>query len=71
MKIYDRMTMAFIAGVIDTVWYVMVALVLAETSIIDKVRENSIMVDRLIGLFLLVFGVLLLIELLDVEYFNL
>ena len=71
MKIYDRITMAFIAGVIDTVWYVMVALVLAGTSIIDKVRENSIMVDRLIGLFLLVFGVLLLIELLDVEYFNL
>jgi threonine/homoserine/homoserine lactone efflux protein len=49
----DRLTMAVLAGLIDTTWYVLVAAVLAGTPIIDKLRENSILIDRIIGTVLL------------------
>ena len=35
-----RFIMAIMAGVIDTIWYVLVATVLAGTSIINKLRAN-------------------------------
>ena len=58
----DRIIMAVIAGLIDTVWYVLVATFLAETSIIDKLRANSTLVDRIIGSALLVLAILLIVK---------
>ena len=48
------MIMASIAGLIDTIWYVLVATVLSGTVIIDKLRENSTLIDRMIGTVLLI-----------------
>ena len=56
----DRVIMALIAGLIDTVWYVLVAAVLSGTVIIDKLRKNSILIDRMIGTVLLVLALALI-----------
>ena len=58
----DRIFMAIVAGLIDTVWYVLVATFLAGTSIIDKLRANSTLVDRMIGSALLVLAILLIVK---------
>ena len=49
MNQLDRLVMALLAGIIDTTWYVLVATVLAGTSAIDKLRSNSVLIDRIIG----------------------
>jgi len=56
----DRMIMASIAGLIDTIWYVLVATVLSGTVIIDKLRENSTLIDRMIGTVLLILAFVLI-----------
>ena len=58
----DRIFMAIVAGLIDTVWYVLVATFLAGTSIIDKLSANSTLVDRMIGSALLVLAILLILK---------
>ena len=59
MSQFDRIVMAFIAGIIDTVWYVLVAAVLSGTIFIDKLRENSTLIDRFIGTVLAILAFLL------------
>ncbi len=59
MSQFDRIVMAFIAGIIDTVWYVLVAAVLSGTIFIDKLRENSTLIDRFIGSVLAILAFLL------------
>ena len=56
----NRVVMALIAGLIDTVWYVLVAAVLSGTAIIDKLRDNSVLIDRMIGTVLLVLALALI-----------
>tara|TARA_B100001250_G_scaffold388183_1_gene386225 strand:- start:1306 stop:1917 length:612 start_codon:yes stop_codon:yes gene_type:complete len=48
----DRFFMALLAGIIDTTWYVLVAAVLAGTPLIDRLRSNSVIIDRIIGIVL-------------------
>ena len=57
-----RFIMAIVAGVIDTTWYVLVAVVLAGTSIVDKLRENAVIIDRSIGTVLLMLAILLIVK---------
>ena len=59
MNQMERIIMAILAGlidttwyVLDTTWYVLVAAVLAGTPLIDKLRSNSVIIDRVIGLVL-------------------
>ena len=52
MNQMERIIMAILAGLIDTTWYVLVAAVLAGTPLIDKLRSNSVIIDRVIGLVL-------------------
>ena len=59
---YGRFIMAIVAGTIDTAWYVLVATVLASTSIVDKLRLHAIIIDRVIGLVLLMFATVLIIN---------
>jgi hypothetical protein len=54
--------MAIMAGVIDTTWYVFVATVLAGTSIIDKLRLNAAIIDRLTGLVLFMLAIVLIVR---------
>lgn len=57
-----RYIMAIVAGAIDTTWYVLVATVLANTSIVGKLRLHAIIIDRVIGLVLLMFATMLIIN---------
>ena len=59
---YGRFIMAIVAGTIDTAWYVLVATVLASTSIVDKLRLHAIIIDRVIGSVLLMFATMLIIN---------
>jgi len=60
MTFSDRIIMATVAGLIDTIWYVLVATFLAGTSIIDNLRANSILVDRIIGSVLLFLALIIM-----------
>ena len=62
-----RFIMAIVAGVIDTTWYVLVAAVLAGTPIVDKLRVNAVMIDRSIGVVLLMLAILLIVKTLGLE----
>ena len=57
-----RFIMAIVAGIIDTTWYVLVAAVLAGTSIVDKLRANEVIIDRSIGTVLLMLAILLIVR---------
>ena len=59
---YGRFIMAIVAGAIDTAWYVLVATVLASTSVVDKLRVHAIIIDRVIGLVLLLLATMLIIK---------
>ena len=65
----DRLLMAIIAGAIDTMWYVFVAVVLAGTTIVDKLRENAAIIDRLIGMVLLMLSILLIVKTLGINIY--
>ena len=62
-----RFTMAVIAGIIDTIWYVLVAAVLAGTPIINKLRKNAGLVDRSIGIIMLLIALFLIVKKLSLE----
>ena len=62
-----RFIMAMMAGVIDTTWYVLVAAVLAGTPLVDKLRVNAVMIDRSIGVVLIMLAILLIVKTLGLE----
>ena len=62
-----RFIMAIVAGIIDTTWYVLVAAVLAGTSIVDKLRANAVIIDRSIGTVLLMLAILLNVRTLGLD----
>ena len=67
MEDTDRFIMAFVAGIIDTVWYVRVAAVLSGTPAIDKLRENAVVIDRSIGTVLLILAFMLILRTLGID----
>ena len=67
MTIPGRFIMAIVAGIIDTTWYVLVAAVLAGTSIVDKLRANAVIIDRSIGTVLLMLAILLIVRTLGLD----
>ena len=50
----DKTIIVMVAGVIDTFWYVLVAMVLAETKLIVQLKKKSIWIDRFTGAILIV-----------------
>ena len=61
----DRIIMAIIAGVIDTTWYVTVAIIFATTSFIESIYEKKVYIDRVIGIVLIVLALLLILKTID------
>ena len=61
MNNFDRLTMALIAGIIDTMWYVLVAVILAGTPLINLLKSNSKQIDRLTGIILVIIASLLVV----------
>lgn len=64
-----RFIMAIMAGAIDTIWYVLVAAVLAGTPIINKLRKNAGLIDRSIGIIMLLIALFLIVKKLGLELF--
>jgi len=62
-----RFIMAIMAGIIDTIWYVLVAAVLAGTPIINKLRANTDLIDRSIGMIMLIIALFLIVKKLGLE----
>ena len=62
-----RFIMAIMAGAIDTIWYVLVAAVLAGTPIIKKLRRNAGLIDRSIGIIMLILALFLIVKKLGLE----
>ena len=58
----ERILMAILAGLIDTTWYVLVAVILAGTPLIDFFRSNSLIIDRVIGLVLSLLALALVVR---------
>ena len=65
----DRIIVAILAGIIDTFWYVTVALILAGTSFIDKIRMNAKKIDLSIGVILILIATSLIIKSLGLSEF--
>jgi len=70
LSFYDRTVMAILAGIIDTTWYVFVALMLAGTPFIERIRVNAGIIDRTIGIVLLVFAFVLILKVTGFNYFD-
>ena len=62
-----RFILAILAGIIDTTWYVFVATVLAGTPIVDKLRVNAVIIDRSIGMVLLMLAIFLIVKTLSLD----
>ena len=60
--------MVLTAGIIDTVWYAIVALVLAGSGMVDWLRRREALVNRIIGSLLLLAAVGLLFRTLYSSY---
>jgi len=58
----DRCIIAIMAGLIDTIWYVLVAAFFSGTPIINKLRTNAVLIDRTIGLIMLMLALFLIME---------
>ena len=49
----DITIIVMVAGLIDTLWYILVAMLISGTKLIDQLKENSVFIDRVTGIFLL------------------
>ena len=53
----EKLVMAVTAGVIDTLWYVMVALVLSHSAILPRLRRYSKHLERIFGIVLVILAI--------------
>ena len=58
----EQIIVGVMGGVIDGVWYVLVAIVLAGTPIINGLKRNAIIVDRVIGTILLFIAISMILK---------
>ena len=62
LTLVDKIIMATVAGAIDITWYVFVAIILAETKVLNTLERRSIYIDKITGYILLILGILMLIK---------
>ena len=58
----DRTIIVMVAGVIDTFWYVFVAMLLAGSNFIDKIKKYSVWIDRFTGVLLIGLSLVIIIR---------
>ena len=58
----EQIIVGVMGGVIDGVWYVLVAIALAGTPIINGLKRNAIIVDRVIGTILLIIAISMILK---------
>ena len=58
----DRTIIVMVAGVIDTFWYVFVAMLLAGSNFIDKIKKYSVWIDRFTGVLLIGLSLVIIVR---------
>ena len=53
----EKAIMAATAGVIDALWYIIVAVVLSHSIILERLRARACLLDRLFGLILIALAI--------------
>ena len=59
----DKTIIVVVAGFVDTFWYILVAMLISGTKLIDQLKENSVFIDRVTGIFLLGVALFIIIKL--------
>jgi len=53
----EKLVMAVTAGVVDTLWYIMVALALSHSAILPRLRRHSKHLERIFGIVLVILAI--------------
>ena len=61
---FDSIIIIMVAGIIDTLWYILVAVLLAGTKLIDQLKKNSVYIDRLTGALLIGLSLAIIVRIL-------
>ena len=67
LTVVDKTIIVIVAGVIDTFWYVLVAMLLAGKNFINQLKENSVWIDRVTGVFLILIALVIIIKVFDLS----
>ena len=62
LTVVDKTIIVIVAGVIDTFWYVLVAMLLAGKNFINQLKENSAWIDRVTGVFIILIALVIIIK---------
>ena len=62
LTVVDKTIIVIVAGVIDTFWYVLVAMLLAGKNFINQLKENSVWIDRVTGVFIILIALVIIIK---------
>ena len=61
----DKTIIVLVAGLIDTFWYVLVALLITESGLIDKIKKHSVWIDKATGVVIILISSSIIINVLD------
>ncbi len=61
----DKTIIVMVAGLIDTFWYVLVALLLNGSGLIDKIKKHSVLVDKATGVVIVIMSSFIIINILE------
>ena len=61
----DKTIIVLVAGLIDTFWYVLVALLITESGLIDKIKKHSVWIDKAMGVVIIIISSSIIINILD------
>ena len=64
---FDRTIIVMVAGVIDTFWYVFVAMLLARSNFIHKLKKYSVWIDRFAGVLLIGLSFVIIIRIFNLN----
>ena len=62
----DKAVIVAIAGIIDTLWYVCVAVMLSKSSLLYKLKANSLLINRMVGFILVCISFSIIIRQLNI-----
>ena len=58
----EKIIMALTAGIIDTLWYALVALIFSHSAILPRLRRNSNLIGKIFGILLVALAIRVVME---------
>ena len=65
----DKAVIVTIAGMIDTIWYVLVAVTLAKSKLLVRLKTNASFIDKIVGSILICISFSILLSLINIKIF--